>query len=421
MYLTKTLDVIARSFNDYSAPNSVIVQHDANVDGIIFFLSDDIPDITEQGAIFTVLYKLPRGNAIYADTLDVRYSDINHSFLHATWDFPHIVTSQAGSVTYHICIQRVVNNVITHEWHSQKSSFSVLPSYNHTDSNPPEDENERQTNAEAIAALATRVVANETSAAKFNAVNRKRNRVIKDVCPCNTLAEFDSALERGYDYVAFDIQATSDNVIYVTSTGKVNGNKDIWTVADADITDATRPLSYFDALNYCAEHGLGVCIRLVGTHLSQDVITKAEQLVAGHEIPHFYLSNTSASRNLYRARRANINCEVVLTFGSVPTLNDITTSQDAIYQYIRQMAQEDGKTAICYDYTNSAPTEEFITGIYALGIGFVTDGNMSPMAMKQGLKYSRYIINSAYTASEVWDFVQPIIPIDAGDDVVVGG
>jgi hypothetical protein len=105
----------------------------------------------------------------------------------------------------------------------------------------------------------------------------------------------------------------------------------------------------------------------------------------------------------------------------VPTLNDITTSQDAIYQYIRQMAQEDGKTAICYDYTNSAPTEEFITGIYALGIGFVTDGNMSPMAMKQGLKYSRYIINSAYTASEVWDFVQPIIPIDAGDDVVVGG
>jgi hypothetical protein len=419
MYLTKTLDVIARSFNDYSAPNSVIVQHDANVDGIIFFLSDDIPDIAEQGAIFTVLYKLPRGNTIYADTLDVRYSDVDHSFLHATWNFPHIVTSQAGSVTYHICIQRVVNNVITHEWHSQKSSFSVLPSYNHTDSNPPEDENERQTNAEAIAALATRVGANETSAAKFNAVNRKRNRVIKDVCPCNTLAEFADALERGYDYVAFDIQATSDNVIYVTSTGKVNNNKNIWTVADADITNATRPLSYFDALNYCAEHGLGVCIRLVGTHLSQDVITKAEQLVVGHEIPHFYLS--SLVTNLYNARGANINCEVVLTFDSVPTLNDITTGQTAAYAYIRQAAQEGGKTAICYDYTNSAPTEEFITGIYALGIGFVTDGNMSPMAMKQGLKYSRYIINSAYTASEVWDFVQPIIPIEAGDDVVVGG
>ena len=419
MYLTKTLDVIARSFNDYSAPNSVIVQHDANVDGIIFFLSDDIPDITEQGAIFTVLYKLPRGNTIYADTLDVRYSDIDHSFLHATWDFPHIVTSQAGSVTYHICIQRVVNNVITHEWHSQKSSFSVLPSYNHTDSNPPEDENERQTNAEAIAALTTRVGANETVAAKFNTVNRKRNRAIKDVCPCNTLAEFADALERGYDYVAFDIQATSDNVIYVTSTGKVNNNKNIWTVADANITDATRPLSYFDALNYCAENGLGVCIRLVDTHLSQDVITKAEKLAAGHEIPHFYLS--SVVQNLYKARGANINCEVVLTFDSVPTLNNIATSTAAIYAYIRQAAQEGGKTAICYDYTNSTPTEEFITGIYALGIGFVTDGNMSPMAMKTGLKYSRYLINSAYTASEVWDFVQPIIPVDVDDDVVVGG
>lgn len=419
MYLTKTLDVIARSFNDYSAPNSVIVQHDANVDGIIFFLSDDIPDIAEQGAIFTVLYKLPRGNTIYADTLEVRYSDVDGSFLHATWDFPHIVTSQAGSVTYHICIQRVVNNVITHEWHSQKSSFSVLPSYNHTDSNPPEDENERQTNAEAIAALTTRVVANETTAAKFNAVNRKRNRVIKDVCPCNTLAEFASALERGYDYVAFDIQATSDNVIYVTSTGKVNGNVDIWTVTDADITSATRPLSYFDALNYCAEHGLGVCIRLVSTHLSQDVITKAEQLVAGHEIPHFYLSDRV--QNLYKARTANANCELVLTFDTVPTLSDITTSTSTVYAYIRQAAQEGGKTAICYDYTNSTPTEEFITGIYALGIGLVTDGNMSPMAMKKGLKYSRYLINSAYTTSEVWDFVPPIIPVDVDDDVIVGG
>lgn len=419
MYLTKTLDVIARSFNDYSAPNSVIVQHDANVDGIIFFLSDDIPDIAEQGAIFTVLYKLPRGNTIYADTLDVRYSDIDHSFLHATWDFPHIVTSQAGSVTYHICIQRVVNNVITHEWHSQKSSFAVLPSYNHTDSNPPEDENEQQTNAEAIAALALRVGANETAAATFNTVNRKRNRVIKDVCPCNTLAEFADALERNYDYVAVDIQATSDNVIYVTSTGKVNNNKNIWTVADANITDATRPLSYFDALNYCAEHGLGVCIRLVGTHLSQDVITKAEKLVAGHEIPHFYLSNSTT--NLYNVRGANIKCEVVLVLDNVPTLDDITTSTSVKYAYIRQAAQEGGKTAICYNYTNSAPTEEFITGIYALGIGFVTDGNMSPMAMKKGLKYSRYIINSAYTASEVWDFVQPIIPIEADDDVVVGG
>lgn len=419
MYLTKTLDVIARSFNDYSAPNSVIVQHDANVDGIIFFLSDDIPDITEQGAIFTVLYKLPQGNTIYADTLDVRYSDIDHSFLHATWDFPHIVTSQAGSVTYHICIQRVANNVITHEWHSQKSSFSVLPSYNHTDSNPPEDEDERQTNAEAIAALALRVGANETTAATFNTVNRKRNRVIKDVCPCNTLAEFADALERNYDYVAFDIQATSDNVIYVTSTGKVNNNKNIWTVADADITDATRPLSYFDALNYCAEHGLGICIRLVGTHLSQDVITKAEQLVAGHEIPHFYLSDNSM--NLYKARTASIACEVVLTLNTVPTLDDITNSTVSAYVYIRQAAQEEGKTAICYNYTNNTPTEEFITGIYALGIGFVTDGNMSPAAMKRGLKYSRYIINSAYTASDVWDFVQPIIPIEAGDDVVVGG
>lgn len=416
MYLTKTLDVVARSFNDYSAPNSVIVQHDANVDGIIFFLSDDIPDITEQGAIFTVLYKLPQGNTIYADTLDVRYSDIDHSFLHATWDFPHIVTSQAGSVTYHICIQRVVNNVITHEWHSQKSSFAVLPSYNHTDSNPPEDENERQTNAEAIAALALRVGANETTAATFNTVNRKRNRVIKDVCPCNTLAEFADALERNYDYVAFDIQATSDNVIYVTSTGKVNGNIGIWTVADANITDATRPLSYFDALNYCAENGLGVCIRLVGTHLSQDIVTKAEKLVAGHGIQHFYLSNRAA--NLYRVRTANTECEVVLTFDNAPTLDDIINN--ATYTYLRQFAQ-DGKTAICYDYTNSMPTEEFITGIYALGIGFVTDGNMSPAAMKRGLKYSRYIINSAYTASDVWDFVQPIIPIEPDDGVVVGG
>jgi hypothetical protein len=153
--------------------------------------------------------------------------------------------------------------------------------------------------------------------------------------------------------------------------------------------------------------------------LSQDVIAKAEQLVAGHEIPHFYLSSTKS--NLYRTRRANINCEIVFTLNSAPTLNDITTSQSSDYTFIRQAAQEGGKTAICYDYANSAPTEEFITGIYALGIGFVTDGNMSPMAMKQGLKYSRYIINSAYTASEVWDFVQPIIPIDAGDDVIVGG
>lgn len=437
MYLLKTLNTVTRAFRDDTAAGSVIMQHDKNVDGIIFLCDGaDIDDINRFNCTISVIYTLPDSAQVYITELNTQITGVSGNFFsNAVWDFPPALTARAGTVTYHLCIIETNNDEITKEWHSQKNSFSIIPSLSH-DSAETETEVEQPTNAQNITVLqqrATRdeeaISANSAAITALQLINKRRDRkTLVDVCPQgytvdgaqpNTLAAFTAAREKGFDMVAVEVQATADHVLYITDTGKVNSNVDIWTVNNADITSSTRPLSFTKAVNHCAQIGLGIAVILNSTHLTNADFKGIYAQLNGHGMEHFYICPfTRITYTAYVMSAIDVKSKYVIKFDSQPSIADLTSATSGNYTTFRTIAN-DCKILICYNYAQSQLTQNYVDSIYALGYGFASNGNETLASMAKYLKYCQYNINPQYTANDAYYQEATVTPAD--DEILVGG
>lgn len=89
------------------SPNVAVVQHDENVDGILFCIPDSFSEIDLSGNKTTVrtIYTLPSGGK--GQQVLKKYtatSDMDTSYNYYTWDFGSLILSKPGIINFSLCI-----------------------------------------------------------------------------------------------------------------------------------------------------------------------------------------------------------------------------------------------------------------------------------------------------------------------------
>ena len=133
-YKEFSVDPTTRKLIDAS-PAVAVVQHDANVDGILFHIpaSFDSVDLTDSGTKLQVFYMLPGGDVTYVAPLTAYTptSDMDASYKYYAWNFANSVLEKSGLVSFSFCVQNATTN---QDWNTRVAQLQIADTLDHTDS-----------------------------------------------------------------------------------------------------------------------------------------------------------------------------------------------------------------------------------------------------------------------------------------------
>lgn len=109
-----------------ASPAVVVVQHDANVDGILFHIpaSFDSVDLTDSTTVLQVFYMLPGDDVTYVAPLTAYTptSDMDASYKYYAWNFANSVLEKSGLVFFSFCVQNATTN---QDWNTRVARLQI--------------------------------------------------------------------------------------------------------------------------------------------------------------------------------------------------------------------------------------------------------------------------------------------------------
>ena len=116
-----------------ASPAVVVVQHDANVDGILFHIpaSFDSVDLTDSTTVLQVFYMLPGDDVTYVALLTAYTptSDMDASYKYYAWNFANSVLEKSGLISFSFCVQNVTTN---QDWNTRVARLQIADTLDHT-------------------------------------------------------------------------------------------------------------------------------------------------------------------------------------------------------------------------------------------------------------------------------------------------
>lgn len=133
-YKEFAIDPIKRTLAD-ATPDVSIVQHDANVDGILFHIpaSFDSVDLTDSGTTLWVFYMPPGDDVTYVAPLTAYTptSDMDASYKYYAWNFANSVSKKSGLIFFSFCVQNATTN---QDWNTRVAQLQIADTLDHTGS-----------------------------------------------------------------------------------------------------------------------------------------------------------------------------------------------------------------------------------------------------------------------------------------------
>jgi glycerophosphoryl diester phosphodiesterase len=221
----------------------------------------------------------------------------------------------------------------------------------------------------------------------------------------NTLQAFKFAKKRGFDWFSTSIQPTLDGVLIITEDGIVDTESetgvDCWTVNYEDIVPA--PLKFDEVVKTAAMYGLGILVRMYGSHFTSNNYAYVTNVLNTHRIPHAFLGNTV--NNLRSLRLKDYECEVILHINSKPSVEDLANSSD--YTKLRDLVQQAPGVSIMFPMAQGTSAEDrvivvdqdYMTQVNALGIGLISVPNNDGI-IDDVINFSNMWISSSICAKE---------------------
>lgn len=230
----------------------------------------------------------------------------------------------------------------------------------------------------------------------------------------NTLRAFKYAKKRGFDWFSTSIQPTLDGVLIVTEDGEVNTESqtgvDCWTVNYSDIVPA--PLKFDEVAKTAAMYGLGILVRMCGSHYTTANYGYVSNLLNTHRIPHAFWSNEI--NTLRDLRLKDYECEVILWLDHKPSVEDLASSAD--YSKLRALVQQAYGVNIMFPMAEGTSAtdrvivvdQDYMTQVNALGIGLICECN-SDVIIDDVINFTNMWISNAICAKEYIDQNFPIL------------
>lgn len=133
-YKEFSVNPTSRELTDTS-PAVTVVQHDANVDGILFHIpaSFSAVDLTDSGTKLQVFYMLPGGSTVYLRPLTAYTAQdgMDTSYKYFAWDFTAAELLQPGIIRFSLCVQNATTN---QDWNTRVAQLRIADTLDHTDS-----------------------------------------------------------------------------------------------------------------------------------------------------------------------------------------------------------------------------------------------------------------------------------------------
>ena len=133
-YKEFSVNPTSRELTDTS-PAVAVVQHDANVDGILFHIpaSFDSVDLTDSTTVLQVFYMLPGDDVTYVAPLTAYTptSDMDASYKYYAWNFANSVLEKSGLISFSFCVQNATTN---QDWNTRAAQLQIADTLDHTDS-----------------------------------------------------------------------------------------------------------------------------------------------------------------------------------------------------------------------------------------------------------------------------------------------
>lgn len=139
LYKEFSVDPVKRTLTDVS-PDVTVVQHDVNVDGIMFHIPDTFSeiDLTDSKTIVQVLYQLPGSDRTYAQALTA-YSptdNMDASYKYYTWDFATSDLYKSGVAKFAFCVH---NSDSVRDWNTTAAVLQIKDTIDHNNAALPTD------------------------------------------------------------------------------------------------------------------------------------------------------------------------------------------------------------------------------------------------------------------------------------------
>lgn len=136
-YKEFSVNPTSRELTDTS-PAVAVVQHDANVDGILFHIpaSFDSVDLTDSGTKLQVFYMLPGGSTVYSRSLTAYTAQdgMDTSYKYFAWDFTAAELLQPGIIRFSLCIQDTGKSK---DWNTTVSVLKISETVSHDSAGAP--------------------------------------------------------------------------------------------------------------------------------------------------------------------------------------------------------------------------------------------------------------------------------------------
>lgn len=130
-YKEFSVNPTSRELTDTS-PAVTVVQHDANVDGILFHIpaSFSAVDLTDSGTKLQVFYMLPGGSTVYLRPLTAytAQDSMDTSYKYFAWDFTAAELLQPGIIRFSLCVQNATTN---QDWNTTPATFLIANTLDH--------------------------------------------------------------------------------------------------------------------------------------------------------------------------------------------------------------------------------------------------------------------------------------------------
>ena len=136
-YKEFSVDPSSRQLKDIS-PAVAVVQHDANVDGILFRVpaSFDVVDLTGSTTVLQVFYMLPGDDVTYVapltpytPTSDMDASYRSGRYKYYAWHFANSVLEKSGLISFSFCVQ---NATTIQDWNTRVAQLQIADTLDHT-------------------------------------------------------------------------------------------------------------------------------------------------------------------------------------------------------------------------------------------------------------------------------------------------
>lgn len=131
------VDPTSRELIDVS-PAVAVVQHDANVDGIMFHIpaSFDVIDLTGSTTVLQVFYMLPGGSTVYSRSLTAYTAQdgMDTSYKYFVWDFTAAELLQPGIIRFSLCIRDTGKRK---DWNTTASVLKISETVSHDSAGAP--------------------------------------------------------------------------------------------------------------------------------------------------------------------------------------------------------------------------------------------------------------------------------------------